>query len=82
VNQSDRQASVRTITSTELSYEGDFHALFDAAAIPSGTFNERLLAWINQKLVASYTNIDSAKAALAVANGSNTWDQLGTFDAS
>jgi len=80
-NQSDRQASVRAVTGTTSSYEGDFHALFDAAGIPVGDFNSRLLAWINARLGSSYTEINGAMAAFAVDQGASSWDQLGTFDA-
>lgn len=79
-NQSARQASVRAVTGTTSTYEGDWHALFDANAIPAGSFNGRLLQYINAKLAASYTNLPSAMAAFAVANGATTWDSLGTFE--
>lgn len=49
-NQGLRQQSVRTSTGTAFTYEGDWHALFDAAAIPAGDYNGRLLAWLNTKL--------------------------------
>jgi hypothetical protein len=35
--QSERQASVRAITGTAGTYEGDFHALFTSLSIPTGT---------------------------------------------
>ncbi len=81
-NQAARQASVRAVTGTVLSYEGDFHALFDDAAIPTGTFNERFLAWINQKLSSSYTELNGAMQALAEENSAPNFSSLGTFDAS
>jgi len=79
-NQSDRQASVRAITGTAYPYEGDFHALFDLAYIPAGDFNGRFLQWINQKLFTTYTDLPSAQAALAAANGASDFNSLGTFD--
>lgn len=75
-NQGDRQAAVRAITGTALSYEGDWHALFDLSGIRVGDFNGRLLAWINQGLGTSYTEINGAKAALAVSAGVSNWDSL------
>lgn len=78
-NQGDRQAAVRAITGTALSYEGDWHALFDLASIPVGDFDGRLLAWINQGLGTSYTEINGAKAALATAGGSQNWDSFTLF---
>lgn len=81
-NQGLRQASVRAITETESTYEGDFHALFDMAEISAGTFNGRLLSWINLMLDESYTEINSAMSAFAIANNVSSWNELGTFDAS
>jgi len=75
-NQSDLQQSIRAITSTTLNYEGDWHALFDSASIPAGTYNERLLAWINAQLSSSYTEINGAKAAYAenrASGGGTPW---------
>jgi hypothetical protein len=80
-NQGDRQASVRAVTGTEYPYEGDWHALFDMAGIPVGTYNERLLAWINDYLTETYTNINDAMAAFAIDQGVTSWNELGTFDA-
>jgi hypothetical protein len=82
-NQSDRQESVRTVTGTALTYEGDWHALFDDASIDAGTFNERLLAWINLKLSPDvYTELNSAMSAYAAEVGVSNWDSIGAFDAS
>lgn len=81
-NQSLKQASVRAVTGTALTYEGDWHALFDSNAIPAGTFNSRLLQYINAKLSASYTNLPDAMTAFAVANSAPDWNGLGTFSAS
>ena len=81
-NQSNRQASVRAVTGTASTYEGDFHALFDLASIPAGDFNGRFLQWINLNLSSSHTNLPDAVNALAVSNGASNWNELGTFDAS
>lgn len=80
-NQSGRQAAIRTATSVARPFEGDWHELFDAAApaIPAGTFNERLLAWINQELTASYDNLPSAKQAYAENAGFYNWDSIDTL---
>lgn len=78
-NQSLRQASVRASTGTAYHYEGDWIALFDAAGITSGFFNERLLAWINVQLSTAYTNVNDAMRAFAVSQGATTWNELGTF---
>lgn len=76
-----RQASVRAVTLTANPYEGDWHALFDLAAIPQGPFNGRLLSWINIKLQKSFTSLPEAQQALAEANGAVNFSSMGTFDA-
>lgn len=78
-NQGLRQASVRAATGTALTYEGDWHALFDAATIPAGDFNGRLLAWINAQLVASHTELNGAMQAYAAFKSAPSWSELGTF---
>lgn len=79
VNQSDRQASVRAVTGTAWTYEGDWSALFDSASIPAGSFNGRLLAWINSTMSASYTELNGAMQAYAVSQGAASWNELGTL---
>jgi hypothetical protein len=75
-NQSDRQADSRSFTSTSLTYEGDSLAYFDSQSVAAGDYNGRLLAWINQALGTSYTEINGAKTALANAGSAPTWDGL------
>lgn len=81
-NQSDKQQSVRDATGTALNYEGDWHALFDDAGIPVGDFNGRMLDWINDYLGSSYTELNGAMNAFAIASGVANWNSLGFFDAS
>lgn len=76
-----RQASVRAVTGTAGTYEGDFHALFDGQSIPAGDFNGRFLQWINLKLSKSYTSLPEAMQALADANGAANFSSLGTSSA-
>lgn len=71
-----RQASVRAVTLTANPYEGDWHALFDLAAIPQGPFNGRLLSWINLKLSKAFTNLPEAQQALAEANGAVNFSSM------
>lgn len=80
--QADRQASVRAVTGTALTNEGDWMALFDAASIPPGPFDGRFLAWLNLKLSAAYGEINGAMQALAAANNAFNFSSLGTFNAS
>lgn len=81
-NQGSRQASVRAISGTQFTYEGDWHAMWNLQAIPQGTFNERMLAYINTKLGTAYTELNGAMAALAKSFGIQTFNELATFDAS
>ena len=80
-NQGDRQQTARTASGVALTYNGDMLALFDNKSVAAGDFNGRQLAYINAKLGVTYTNLPSAMVALAVANGSKTWNELGTFTA-
>lgn len=77
-----RQASVRAVTGTSGTYDGDFHALFDGQAIPAGDFDGRLLRWINLKLGVTYVSLPEAMQKLAEANGAANFSSLGTFSAS
>ncbi len=74
-----KQASIRGVTSTTWTHEGDWNALFTAAGIAAGTFNERLLLWINARLTASHTNLPAAMAAMAAAEGAANFGSIGTF---
>lgn len=74
-----QQASIRALTGTTYDYNGDWSALFDLDGIPAGNWNGRMLAWINQQLVADYTDLPSAMNAFAVANGVENWNSLGTI---
>lgn len=78
-NQSLKQQTVRSFTGTTSTYEGDWHALFDAQDIQPGDFNGRLLAWINDTMDATFTNLPSAQAAFAIENGAPSWNELGTW---
>jgi len=78
-NQSLRQESVRAVTSTAYDYNGDWIALFNARSIPAGSFENRMLAYINGQLLSNYTNVNDAMRAFAVANSAPSWNELGTF---
>lgn len=77
-----RQASVRAVTGSAETYEGDWHRLFDLAGIPAGTFDGRMLAWISLKLSVAFTELNGAMQALADYGGAFNFSSLGTFDAS
>jgi hypothetical protein len=78
-NQEGVHAAVRAVTSTTRSYNEDWHALFDSDSITAGTFNERMLAWINATLGTSYTSLPGAMNAFAVDQGFSSWSAMNTF---
>ena len=75
-NQSSLQGAIREQTGTAQTFEGDWHALFTLEGIATGTFNERLLAWINSQLSATYNNLVDAQAAYAAATGVSRWTDI------
>jgi len=80
-NPEGRQATCRTAASTTGTYNEDWMSYCGG----SGTYNERLLAKINDYLSASHTNINEAWLVLVRAKGANstgTADEMGTFTAS
>lgn len=78
-NQEGQQATARTAGSSALVFNGDFLSMFAASAVTSGTYNERLLTWINAKLLASYTSLPAAQQAYAESEGFNNWSSMGAF---
>ena len=78
-NSEARQASIRAVTSTTALHNEDWLALFAARSIPAGTFNERMLAYINGELSTSYTDINLALQAFAVDQEDFNFSSMGTF---
>jgi hypothetical protein len=78
-NQEKRQQSVRAVTGTAYAYNDDWMALFTAAGITTGVYNERLLVWINTQLGTAYTTLPDAMKAFAVRQERASWDEMGTF---
>lgn len=84
------QKSVRAATGKAETLNGDWLRLFDSYSIPlsftSGggmttqyTFNERLLLFLNARLVRTFTSLPEAQHAYAVAKGAANWSSLGSF---
>ena len=78
-NSEAKQASVRGVTSTTATFNEDWLALFNARSIGAGTYNERLLAYINGELSTSYTDINLALQAFAVDQDDDNFSSMGTF---
>jgi hypothetical protein len=80
--QGKRQASARegSLFPTATNYNEDLQRLWDAEGVAAGTFNERQLRWINDRLTTSYTNLQEAMQAFADSKGASNWSALGTLD--
>ena len=81
-NTEELHSALRTRTSTTGTLNEDWHALFDLDGIAAGTFNERLLAWLEAKLAATYDNLPRAKQEYAEAEGFSNWDSIDTWNLS
>lgn len=78
-NQETRQIAIRAVTSTTETLTGDWHALFTAVGATSGTsINERMLAWVNDQLSTSYSNLNGALHAYAANQSFDRWNAVGT----
>jgi hypothetical protein len=73
------QASIRASTGTAHPLQGDWLALFVAAGITTGSFNERMLRWLNAQLSASHTALPVAQQAFAAEQGVADWDAVTTI---
>lgn len=76
-----RQASFRAIGSTTGTLEQDMLAAF-AASTPTrvvGTFDERLMLWLQDRLSSSDTNLPGLMQAFAASKSAGNWSSLGTF---
>jgi hypothetical protein len=62
-------------------YEAAFMAYWDSlGTVAAGTFNERMLRWINIVLSATHNNLPSAMQAYAVNKSAFNWNALGNLD--
>lgn len=75
-----RHLSVRDITGTTRDYNSDWLQLFIDVGFETGTFNERLLRWINQSLGTTHTSLPGAMQAYAEWHGFDNWSSMGDFD--
>lgn len=63
------------------SYNEDWHELFDQDGIAAGTFNGRLLTWINEELGSAYADLPGAMQAYAESLGFYNWSSMNTITA-
>lgn len=80
--QSGRHAALLTALGAgyeTFTHDGAWHAYWDTQAIPAGTYDERMLAWINVKLSTSYTNLPRAMQALAEAGSFFNFSSMTTL---
>lgn len=78
-NQEAKHISIRTITSTTGTYNEDWIAAFDDDSVAAGTFNERMIGWLQNRLTSSNENLPDLQAEFAIDKGADSWDQLGAF---
>lgn len=76
-NQSGVQAACRAYTSaTDGDYNANWLDVFDEDEIAAGTFNERMLLWLNDWLGASYASLPQAQQAFAESQGYINWSSM------
>lgn len=77
-----RQVSAKALSgfATATNYNEDFLRLFDAGGVPAGTFNERQLRWINDRMGGGYTNLNDAMQAYAAGQGFYNWSSMGVLE--
>jgi hypothetical protein len=78
-NSEARQIAIRAVTSTTALHNEDWIALFNERSIAAGTFNERLLTYINGELTTSYTDVNLAIQAFATDQDDYNFSSMGTF---
>lgn len=75
-NQESRQQNLRDQAASTHNTSSDWHAYWDNQGVAAGTFNERMLTWINSTLGTSYTNVTGAMHAFAVNRGFSSWASI------
>lgn len=83
-NQESLIEALRAVSSNtdDLGYTGEWLAVFDVDEIDPGTFNERMLSWLNAELVADededapYPTLMQAKEVYAQAAGFANWSSM------
>lgn len=78
-NQEGVHTAIRTQHAQRKGYGADWSALFDQDGIPQGDWSGRLIAWINFKRSANYTEYTQATNAFAVSQGFDNWGAMNTI---
>lgn len=78
-NQELRHISVRAQTATTGTYDEDWLALFDLDGVPSGTFDERMMMWLQDKLTTTESNLNNLMNEYAISKGFTNWSAMGLF---
>ena len=74
-----RQAAIRAVTGTALTYDGDWHALFTLRGVAAGPFNQRMIEYLQGELLSFEENLPNLMQEFAEANGAYNWSSMGTF---
>jgi len=78
-NQGKRQASFRAIAGSSSTYNGDALAAFAADGVTETEFNGAFVAWLQQVIPSTGTNLNGLKAEYAALYGVTSWNELGHF---
>ncbi len=78
-NQEARHLSVRNQTGTSRTYNEDWIALFDLDGVIAGTFNERFIRWLQDKLTTTENNVNNLMQEYAESKGYANWVSMGAF---
>jgi hypothetical protein len=73
--QGNRHTKFRALASTSLTYNGDAMAAFGG----TGTYNERLIAWLQSQTGSSMTEINGLMQLFAEQKGATNWSSLGSW---
>lgn len=78
-NQELRQVSIRAVTSTTGTLMEDWLALFTVRSIAAGTFNERMIGYLQGELPSAVVNLPELKQLFADDQSFDNWNAIGTF---
>lgn len=78
-NQELRQASFRAVSGTTGTYNEDLYAMCLETVSDQGTLNGTLIAFLQDNLGSSSSNLNDLKEEFAISQGFLSWNEMGTF---
>ena len=76
MSQGDIIGSLEAVTGSSLGWNGDWMKYWDLLAVPTGTWDERMLKWINTILGTTYDEINGAMTAYAISRGATRFEAM------